>query len=402
MTGILIFLNGINLAHTSYQGESEDSIKSSSAKRAFQPVPSLSKPSSTTTPDQNSKSLKRTLSSETSPQSSKRPRINEPELKISFLQGTDEHIAAYSKCIDEAESHIIVASWNVNFISDLIFKSLMKAKKRGVSISFVVNSVKRKATLNYFYEDDQDGDEETDYSFDLFETKSHAKFLFVDSKTLILGSYNALGESFEESQDASFMLKGSIQQLWPFYMSLYETYTSIGEDLRSIFDGIAMLSKARNPGERALLQRSFKDGSRIFLLRTIKEHEDFFKLASPHNRNITIYSPFSTKDNTLKRLRTLESILPMETRVRLKVLGKFESGLKRLLSSVENLKNHASIEVSTSHQKIVIMGDQTICVGSLNWLSAAQNIQDHYRNVELSIVLQGIKAQKIIEEYYND
>ena len=323
-------------------------------------------------------------------------KVAKPEMKVSFLHGTDDHIQTYSDCIDEAKEQIIIASWNVNYMPQEIFSSLMKAKKRGVHISFVVNSVKRAATLDYFFNDD---DEDT--TFQLFETKSHAKFLFVDSKSLILGSFNALGEAFEETEDASFMLKGTINQLWPFYMSIYESYTSIGEELSSIFGGIAMISKARHPKERSLLQRFLEDGTKIFLLRTIKEHEDFFSLAPRHERNITIYSPFSAKDNTLKRLQTLEKILPTEAKVNLKVLKQFEGRLISLLSSVPNLKNHTCIEVSNSHQKIVIVGDQTICVGSLNWLSAAQDAKDPYSNVELSIVLQGPKAEEFIKSYYH-
>jgi len=329
----------------------------------------------------------------------KRSRKVEAEMQLRFLHGTGAHVQAYSDLIDQAEQHIIIASWNINFIPQDIFSSLMEAKRRGVHISFVVNTIKRKQTLTYFNYGEEDKDEET--TFDLFETKSHAKFIFVDSKSLIIGSFNALGESYEESDDASFMLRGTVNQLWPFYMSIYETYTYIGEDLGGIFDGIATISKARNPGKRPLLQRSFEDGSQIFLLRTIKEHEDFFKLATPHNGKVTIYSPFSTKDNTLKRLKTLDSLLAADTEVHLKVLQQFESGLKRLLSQVPSLKSHTTVDCATSHQKIIILGDSTICAGSLNWLSAAQDSKDPYSNVELSVVLQGPKAEGIIKKHYS-
>lgn len=344
--------------------------------------------------------LKRELTNAVTTEStSKRPRKIESEMQVSFLNGSHAHILAYSELIAQAEGQIIIASWNVNFIPEKIFSSLLEAKRRGVYISFVVNSVKREKALEYFYDDERD--EESETTFNLFKTKSHAKFLFVDSKSLILGSFNALGESYEESDDASCMLQGTVQQLWPFYMSIFETYTSIGEDLGDIFGGIARTSKFKNPGERPLLKRSFNDGSQIFLLRTIKEHEDFFKLAIPHNGKVTIFSPFSTKDNTLKRLKTLQSLLADDTEVHLKVLQQFESGLKRLLAQVPSLKSHTTVDVAASHQKIVILGDHTICVGSLNWLSAAQDVKDHYSNVELSIVLQGPKAEGIIKKYYN-
>lgn len=314
------------------------------------------------------------------------------EMKLSFLYGSNDHLRAYAKAIDEAQGHVIMASWNLNFIPQEIFSSLMNAKRRGVAITFVVQSVKHQETLQYF--------DDNEASFSLFITKSHAKFLFVDSVALVLGSYNALGDAYEESYDASVFLKGTINQLWPFYMSIYETYTSIGEDLRSIFDGIAMISKVRNPGPRTLLQRSFADQSKITLLRTIQEHEDFLRLATPHNGDVSIYSPFSTKDNTFKRLQGLGKLLPATVKVTLKVLPKFQSGLTRLLSLVPELQNRVTIETAPSHQKIVILGNETLCVGSLNWLSAAQDSDASYSNAEFSVVLQGPKAAKIIKKFY--
>lgn len=319
------------------------------------------------------------------------------EIEVTFLHGSNDHIAAYAKAIDEAETDVIIASWNLNFIPREIFSSLMSAKRRGVSISFVVQSVKRPETLKYFDDDETSSGE---YSFSLFETKSHAKFLFVDNTTLVLGSYNALGDSYEETLDASVFLKGTISQLWPFYMSIRETYTSIGEDLGSIFGGIAMISKVRNPGPRSLLQMYLEDSSKIFLLHTTKEHEDFLRLAIPYNGDVAIYSPFSTRDNTFKRLQALSRLLPATAKVSLKVLPKFQSGLTRLLSMIPDLQNRVTIETAPSHQKIVILGKETLCVGSLNWLSAAQDGNASYSNAELSVVLQGPKAAKIIKEIY--
>ncbi|NGX39871.1 MAG: Cardiolipin synthase B [Chlamydiae bacterium] len=357
------------------------------------------------TSGKQSKSLKRSLSqvidlstssTRTSKHSAKKQKKR--EMEVMFVHGKDDHIDTYANCIDDADSHIIIASWNLNFIDKTIFSSLMKAKRREVSISLVVKSVRRQETLDCFYGDE---DSSSDYYFHLSETKSHAKFLFVDSKTLVLGSYNALGDSYDESLDASVMLKGTVEQLWPFYMSIYETYTSIGEDLGGIFDGIAMISKVRNPGPRSLLQRSFEDGGKIFLLRTIQEHEEFLRLATPYNGDVSIYSPFSTRDNTLKRLQALEKILPTSVKVSLKVLPEFANGLTRLLAKVPNLQNRVSVEISPSHQKVVVLGTETICIGSLNWLSAAQDSNAHYSNAELSIVLQGAKADKIIKKFYS-
>lgn len=332
--------------------------------------------------------------SEAFPRSQVIPRIGN-HLDIQFLHGTEDHVGAYTECIDDAESDIIIASWNLNFIPQEIFTSLMNAKERGVGISFIVESIKREETLQYFEDDD------SDYSFRCFETNSHAKFLLVDSQALILGSYNALGDAKEESLDASILIQGTKEQLWPFYMSIYETYLESDKELaQEVFGSIASISRARHARERPLLQRSLKDGSQIFLLRTIKEHEDFFKEAAPHNGHITIYSPFSTKDNSLKRLKTLDQIIPAATKVSLKVLPQFKNGLTRQLNQVPGLQIRATVEPADSHQKVAVFGTSTLCIGSFNWLSAAQDSTDFYSNVEFSIVLLGPQAQAIIEEFY--
>ncbi len=389
--------------HATYQAANAASSKKPQGRRtegAATSTKELTQPPSV----KQDKSLKRarpqvidlTRSSTNTPKHPAKKRRR--ELYVDFIHGKDEHIDIYADCIDEAESQIIITSWNLNFIPSKIFSSLMEAKKRGVYISFVVQSVKREETLDYFYDDE---DSSSDDTFSLFETKSHAKFLFVDSKILVLGSYNALGDSYEESLDASVMVEGTVRQMWPFYMSIYETYISMGEDLGDIFGPIAGASKARHPGPRPLLRRSFEDTSYIFLLRTIQEHEEFFKLATPDNGDVSIYSPFSTRDNTLKRLQALQTILPAATRVSLKVLPRFRSGLIGLLARVPKLQDRVNVETVSSHQKVMILGTETICIGSLNWLSAAQDSKAPYSNVELSIVLQGPRADNIIKEFYS-
>ncbi|HQS84209.1 MAG TPA: phospholipase D-like domain-containing protein [Alphaproteobacteria bacterium] len=108
--------------------------------------------------------------------------------QVSFLRGDENHIAAYVELINSAKSQIIIASWKLQYISENIFQSLRQAKRKGVYISFIVNSVLRRETLDFFSDDD----DSEDPSFAIAETQSHAKFLFVDSEKLIIGSFNAL------------------------------------------------------------------------------------------------------------------------------------------------------------------------------------------------------------------
>lgn len=108
----------------------------------------------------------------------------------------------------------------------------------------------------------------------------------------------------------------------------------------------------------------------------------------------------SQNEENLKRLKKLETLLTGETAIHLKVLPQYESRLNKLLAEVPTLKGRTQVHVATSHQRIVILGDHTICAGSLNWLSAAQDAKDPYGNIELSVVLQGSRAENIIKSYF--
>ncbi|HQS85082.1 MAG TPA: hypothetical protein PLY23_09375 [Alphaproteobacteria bacterium] len=189
--------------------------------------------------------------------------------------------------------------------------------------------------------------------------------------------------------------------MWPYFMRIRDVYTELDEEekINGIFGGIAALSSAKY-GKRNHLSRTLSCSTQIYLLKTVRDHEEFFRWALPVNGHIAIYSPFSTHDNTLARLRFLERMVPYETRVSLKVLPKFHAGLTRLLERTPGLKRHVQIESICSHQKAIILGEETICVGSLNWLSGAQSADNSYRNLELSVVLQGPKARQIIKGFY--
>ncbi|EKE09072.1 MAG: hypothetical protein ACD_16C00214G0002 [uncultured bacterium] len=327
-------------------------------------------------------------------------KTNRGTEKITFLRGTDDHIRVFADLINSARERIILASWKLGFIPEDIFQALMKAKRNGVSLSFIVNSIQRKETLEPFT-DEYDDDFE-DSSFVIAETRSHAKFLFVDSQKLVLGSFNALGDSPEESEDASFLIEGSIQQMWPYFMRIRDIYTELDEEetVDSIFGCIAAISSVRYGNRnRFHLQRTLSCGTRIHLLKTVHDHEEFFRLATPSNGHITIYSPFSFRDNTLTRLEFLQKRVPSGVKVTLKVLPEFQPDLTKLLERFPSLKSHTHVESTNSHQKVIILGDETLCIGSLNWLSAAQSAASDYSNLELSLVLQGPKAAEIIREF---
>ncbi len=321
---------------------------------------------------------------------------------VKFIKGTDQHLDMYTQLIEKAENDIVIASWKLNFIPPALFRSLMKAKRNGVYISFIVNEIVRPETLDYFYDSDDDlSSEEGNPQFSVYLTRSHAKFIVVDKKQLLLGSFNALsGDADENTEDSSLLIRGTINQTWPYYMRIRDTYNDLDEKASDAFGGIAAISSYKY-GKRPQLDRTLRNGTRIHLLKTLKDHNDFFEQAIPNNGAVTLYSPFSTRDNTLHRLKQLEQYVPAETPVILKVLPRYESGLKRLLGLVPGLKQHSQVDTADSHQKILVIGSEIICIGSFNWLSATYKHGTSYENLELSIVLQGPTAANIISRYYS-
>ncbi len=314
-------------------------------------------------------------------------------VNVEFLQGVDDHLSTYSSCIDAAEDQVVIASWALQYIPEEIFTSLLNAKRRGVYIAFIVQSIKNESVLNYFPDEDK---------FYLMETKSHAKFLSVDSTTLVLGSFNALQSSDEETEDVSVLFSGTIKQMWPFYMSIYESYTFMVEEAPAVFGSNASISRYKNLGKnRWLLQRQIGPESRVILLRTLEEHEDFFEKGLASNGDVTICSPFSAKNNALNRLKALDRIVLQPNKIALRVLPHFEQKLAHILDQVPALKSRTRISVSPSHQKVIILGLESICIGSLNWLSAVQDSSHPCSYVELSVLIQGPKAADMIKRLNN-
>jgi len=76
------------------------------------PYPTLTHQPEETT-QSSRESLKRPQLSASAPSPIKKRQI---EMQSIFVHGIDDHIDTYANCIDEAESHIIIASWNLNFI----------------------------------------------------------------------------------------------------------------------------------------------------------------------------------------------------------------------------------------------------------------------------------------------
>jgi phosphatidylserine/phosphatidylglycerophosphate/cardiolipin synthase-like enzyme len=302
-------------------------------------------------------------------------------MEISFLHGLENHIREYERLISNAKNQIIIASWTICYIPPTIYKRLAEAKERGIRISFIVGNDK-SGKGNQFY---------------TFETVTHSKFLIVDFETLIVGSFNALCES--DGLDSSIKISGNVKELWPFVMSIYETYTTISDinEIRRVFGDSVHTSRSKQNHPRKFFTMKKLDEDLIILLRNKKEHDMFFEVISSE-KSIIIFSPFFTKSAAKQRIKILNKNLPTNGQVVFNVRKNDMNILNNMLSRFPKT-NSFNVRNCESHQKIIIVNDDLICVGSLNWLSMPQNLKDDDSNVEFSIVIHGLKAKEIIKNF---
>lgn len=328
------------------------------------------------------------------------------DYEIRFIRGRENHISQMLHLIEGAEEEILIACWKLKFMPPELLSALMTAKRRGVLLSFFVNEVENETAADYFEENSEeasDSDEESQPGT-TFKTKTHAKFFFVDQRKAMFGSFNAFdsSEGIEDS-NSSFLIQGTIRQMWPFYMGLYHSYKAIGDRSEEGFCTIAGISTLSGFSRNGPYNRNLSDGSKIWFLTTLEEHNQFFNLAvRTAQQHVRIYSPFIYEENATKRLETLHANLPPNTRLFLYTLPKNEAKLRRILDKSGALKARTMIRVGNFHDKLVIIDQHTMCVSSLNALSAALEETSLHKNVETSVVLQGPRARSlIVQHFYN-
>ncbi|OFW74532.1 MAG: hypothetical protein A2W46_00940 [Alphaproteobacteria bacterium RIFCSPHIGHO2_12_42_13] len=321
---------------------------------------------------------------------------------IKFIAGRRQHIKEITRLVDNAEYEILIACWKLQHIPRSLLSSLMKAKNKGIKLNFFVSEVENETAANYFEEtqDETDDSEDEINSFTTYVTKTHAKFVLVDNKKGIFGSFNAFDSRRNDDSDSSFKISGTINQMWPFSIGLYHAYKSIGDGCEKGFGGIVAISAEKNQKKLGPVCRTIRDGSRLWFLTNLQEHEDFFrKVCVPHGdyKQVHIFSPFIYEDNARSRLKELNDKLPKSTKLYLHTRPEFKEKLESIVNASDSLREKTTIRVGDFHDKLMIIDRETLCVGSLNWMSFTRVPESSHNNIEVSIVLQGPLAQSTIE-----
>ncbi|MCA0369861.1 MAG: phospholipase D-like domain-containing protein [Proteobacteria bacterium] len=232
---------------------------------------------------------------------------------------------------------------------------------------------------------------------------THAKCVVRDDDLVAVGSYNWLGPPFEGGSNASFLMEGA--------------HTSaLKQDILQCIRFYQSRKHANKRGQKSFLQNTgvfsakaypLGGGASFYTLTTPEAHHktlhDVFEGA---RERIVLVSPFVR----LKQLQSLlgeEHINELEERCVSTTLiclpspcSHTEEEKEPIFAYLERLSEtypHFSFETREGvHTKALVADNDFICVGSLNWLSAAADISQPFHKFEMSVALKGVAAKPLI------
>ncbi|MBA4119037.1 MAG: hypothetical protein C0514_09135 [Candidatus Puniceispirillum sp.] len=232
---------------------------------------------------------------------------------------------------------------------------------------------------------------------------THAKCVVRDDDLVAVGSYNWLGPPFEGGRNVSFFMEG------PHAPNIK----------KDILQCIRFYQSRKHANERG--EQSFLRDTRVFSAKACPLGGDasFYTLTTPESHHkmlhevferarqrIVLVSPFVR----LERLQSLlgeERINELEERCVSMALiclphpcSHTEEEKEPIFAYLERLRKaypHFSFETRDGiHTKALVADNDFICVGSLNWLSAAADISQPFHKFEMSVALRGETAKPLI------
>ncbi len=314
---------------------------------------------------------------------------------IERIVGDEEHMAACLEIINSAQDRLEIFSKTLGWLHTPLFEALKRAViVRSVDVVLTVNQVKNSRTrkcLESFGIRIKSG------------LKTHTKCLIayqnqdqnVDQNIVLIGSYNVLGHSNNEGNNASFKISG---KSW-----LVEKISQrISQDLGKYQRGAKLPAWHFQMG----LSHVERDDSTFHLLTNSKHHEEFFKCMVKNARDkIIIYSPFLWAENARSKLKTISDNIKEGVWVIIYIQPDNEDMLNRMLEDEEEfcfLKEQTIVLTAQFHQKTLVVDPQTDnahhCEGSYNWLSAAPHDNRDWCKQETSVVISG----PIAHQYHTD
>lgn len=308
-------------------------------------------------------------------------KSHQDECKVSHVSGSEEHFNLLKKSLDSAKKEILITTHSITWIPSDVFDLLKDAVCRNVKIHIIYNHNIPEKVEDFFMDTE---------SIRLENNKIHAKYLVVDRKIFVIGSFNWL--DFTKTND------DDIEEC-SFKISKNENYVN---RLRGkVYSEI--ISNRKGPSEKEwdfLKLPISPDSSNMLLLTTLFDHENFLLSACRDaKRKIEVYSPFVTYKNAIKRINNIADILnkDAQSNVRLHLfVGEKYYELSNFIKNHRILRKNTDIDLEYFHRKTLVIDDELISEGSFNWLSSASNLESEYHNHDASLVLKGPVARDII------
>ena len=312
-------------------------------------------------------------------------KYSDSQCDVEYIRGLDEHLDLLEDLIHSARVKLEVFSKTLNFLPDNIFNALKDARRRNVNIILTVQDVKSEVAYNSLEYIGVQINE---------DRKTHTKFVFVDDKVSVIGSFNFL--DYNQDKEEYFGICDCSLKISDLDNS------GFAKQIRGkIYQNMILIES--NKDLPIYLLRKQLGNSSITLLPNSFQHEDFLKyMLRAAKKRVTIYSPFITSRNAEKRLKLIADEIHQGVKLVLHINPQNRKLLEWILTKTPKLKHMTEIKESIFHRKTLFvdpnMDDAYLCEGSFNWLSATQDKGSEYYKQETSVVLSGPIARDFIRE----
>lgn len=317
------------------------------------------------------------------------------QCNLELIRGI-EHLTLLKDLINSAQEEILITTESIGFIPREVIASLRAARRQGVKICIYSN----KEPVDWL----QDFFEEEEIRFE--QLNIHGKHLIIDRNCVVIGSFNWL--SFPDNEvdpdDQSIKIFGNNAYVHKLRGHIYHTLINYSKIFwAKMNDEPYSNFKLDKP----LLDLSLDNFSRMLLLTTFQQHEDYLKfICSDAQNSITIYSPFIIYPNAVSRLEMIAGKLKDGVLLHL-FLNQYDlidgtsEGYDKISAFIgrhPKLKGITTISpLQGSHRKTLIVDEVTYSEGSFNWFSSAQSTESDFHNQDTSLVVQGPIVRDLVQ-----
>ena len=312
-----------------------------------------------------------------------------------------EHYNYFHAAIQSAKDSILITSYSIahfTFNHYNIYQSLANARRQGVRIYIYWNDHKPiDRRVSQFLD-------EWDIHFD--QAYTHSKFLMIDKRKIVIGSFNWLSENlnYQQSANGSLVTEGTYadtlgEDIWQHLMHYRQLQYGHYRQARC-FD--------RDPDNQDSPSYKLAENSYFTYLPTLEEHQNYlFYVIKEAKNKVIVCSPFISQwveeDILVELLRpVLRRGVNLYFVYNPGTISRTESNqLFNHLGSLARDKHFHLIPIHDFHLKTIIVDDVEIAEGSFNWFSATRDRAHEHHNHEATAIVDGDCAIPLIQHFYD-